>query len=190
VITQRVATELSTHRLLIRRITPADAASFFAVFSDVEVMRYWSTPPLTALVEAETRVATIVEHYRKADLFQFGVERRLDGQFLGTCTLHHIHEQNRRAEIGYALGRPFWGQGYMHEALVALIDHAFRGLQLHRLEADIDPRNEASARSLERLGFQREGLLRERWVVNGEVSDSALYGLLAAEWLRAQPVPA
>jgi RimJ/RimL family protein N-acetyltransferase len=70
----------------------------------------------------------------------------------------------------------------MHEVLCAYVDHLFGPLQLHRLEADIDPRNLASARSLERLGFQKEGHLRERWIVEGEVSDTALYGLLATEW--------
>ena len=66
----------------------------------------------------------------------------------------------------------------MSEAGSALIEHAFGTLNLHRIEADIDPRNVASARLLERLGFVREGLLRDRWIVGGEVSDSALYGLL------------
>lgn len=181
-IAQRFTTELITSRLRLRRLTPDDAQAYFDVFSNADVMRYWSSPALTALAQAEEKVAGILEHYRKGDLFQLGVERKLDGQLIGTCTLHQIHEQNRRAEIGYALGRPFWGQGYMHEALVALIEHGFREMGLHRLEADIDPRNEASARSLERVGFQREGLLRERWIVDGEVSDSALYGLLAGEW--------
>lgn len=185
-IAQRVATELSTSRLLVRRLTPADAQAFFDVFSNADVMLYWSSPPMTSLAQAEKKIGEILEHYRKGDLFQFGIERKLDRQLIGTCTLHQLHEQNRRAEIGYALGRPFWGQGYMHEALVALIDHAFRVAGLHRLEADIDPRNEASARSLERLGFQREGLLRERWIVGDDISDSALYGLLAAEWLHMQ----
>lgn len=72
------------------------------------------------------------------------------------------------------------------EALRALLDHGFGALQLNRIEADIDPRNAASACSLERLGFTREGLLRERWIVDGEVSDTSLYGLLARQW-RAGP---
>ena len=92
-----------------------------------------------------------------------------------------------RSEVGYALGRSYWGNGYMHEAMHALVDHAFRAMKMHRLEADIDPRNEASAKSLARLGFTREGLLRERWIVGGEISDSALYGLLASEWRGAAP---
>ncbi|MBL8525510.1 MAG: GNAT family N-acetyltransferase [Betaproteobacteria bacterium] len=175
--------ELLTERLRIRRITQQDAPSFFAIFSNADVMRYWSSPALTDLGQAQEKIASILEHYQSGDLFQFGIERKSDRQLIGTSTLHQIHAQNRRAEIGYALGRDHWGQGYMQEALTALINHAFGAMALHRLEADIDPRNEGSAKSLERMGFTREGYLRERWIVGGEVSDSALYGLLAREWL-------
>jgi RimJ/RimL family protein N-acetyltransferase len=66
----------------------------------------------------------------------------------------------------------------MHEALAALIDHVLGPMALRRLEAEIDPRNTASARILQRLGFVQEGLLRQRWFSKGELPDSALYGLL------------
>ncbi len=98
------------------------------------------------------------------------------------CTLFDINTICRRAEIGYALGSGVWGKGYMNEALTALLGYGFTELDLNRVEADIDPRNEASAKTLERLGFTREGLLRERWIVDGEVSDTAYYGLLRREW--------
>ncbi len=137
------------------------------------------------LNQAKQKIADILAHYEQGDLFQFAIARKSDSIMIGTCTLWNIHAQNRRAEVGYALGRAYWGMGYMHEAMQALVDHAFRVMQLHRLEADIDPRNEASAKSLVRLGFKREGLLRERWIVGGEISDSALYGLLASEWRAA-----
>ena len=117
---------------------------------------------------------------------RLGIERRSDNALLGTCALFNFHEASRRAEIGYALGRAAWGAGYMHEALTALVTHAFTPLNLHRLEADIDPRNTGSARTLERLGFQREGHLRERWIVEGEISDTVWYGLLRREWENAR----
>ena len=68
------------------------------------------------------------------------------------------------------------------EALRGFIDYAFGVLAMNRIEADIDPRNARSAKSLERLGFVKEGFLRERWIVAGEVSDTALYGLLRRDW--------
>ena len=175
-------TVLTTDRLTIRRMRTDDVQAYFAIFSDPAVMRYWSSPPLADMTAAEQKIAEILAHYEKGDLFQLAIERQTDRQMIGTCTLHQIHLQNRRAEVGYALGSAFWGNGYLVEAMHALIDHAFGVMHLHRLEADIDPRNEASAKSLERLGFMREGHLRERWIVGGEVSDSALYGLLASEW--------
>ena len=176
---------LTTDRLTIRRITQADAQPYLEIFSDANVMRYWGSPALTELKQADEKINQILEHYEKGDLFQLAIERRADAKMIGTCTLWNIHLQNCRAEVGYALGRSYWGYGYMFEAMQALVEHAFRVMRLHRLEADIDPRNEASAKSLARLGFTREGLLRERWIVGGEISDSALYGLLASEWRGA-----
>lgn len=71
----------------------------------------------------------------------------------------------------------------MHEALSVLLDYGFAVLDLNRVEADIAPRNDGSRRTLARLGFVQEGHLRERWIVDGEVSDTHLYGLLRRDWL-------
>ncbi len=75
-----------------------------------------------------------------------------------------------------------WGYGYMQEALTAFLDFGFDQLGLNRVEADTDPRNERSMRLLERLRFTKEGHFRERWIVDGEVSDAAMYGLLRKDW--------
>lgn len=70
----------------------------------------------------------------------------------------------------------------MGEALQALVNLGFQELNLNHIEADIDPRNAPSRRCLERLGFKQEGYLRERWIVNDEACDSALYGLILSDW--------
>jgi RimJ/RimL family protein N-acetyltransferase len=108
-----------------------------------------------------------------------------DDLVIGTATLFNIDLDNGRAELGYALGQDYWGKGFMNEALQALLEYAFGGLSLRRLEADVDPRNVASIRTLERLGFKKEGFLRERWCVAGEIQDALFYGLLKREWNRA-----
>ena len=118
------------------------------------------------------------------DHLRLGIELTAGAKLVGTCALWRIDAQCRRAEIGYVLGFQDWGQGYMHEALSALLDYAFTELNLNRVEADTDPRNERSTRLLDRLKFSKEGLFRERCIVDGEISDSAMYGLLRRDWNR------
>jgi RimJ/RimL family protein N-acetyltransferase len=169
-------------RVVLRHLTEDDVDALFAIFSNPEVMRYWSTLPMTDRREALDLLEHVHGSFRRGTLFQWGVARRGDDLVIGTCTLFNFETDNRRAEIGYALGREHWGQGYMREALEALLGYAFGELDLQRLEADVDPRNSSSIRSLERLGFQREGYLRERWRVGGDVQDALFFGLLRREW--------
>ncbi|MBA4342365.1 MAG: GNAT family N-acetyltransferase [Methylibium sp.] len=173
---------LRTERLLLRPYRPADAQALLDIFSDPLVMRYWSSPPWTSIDQAHAAIERDAKSLESGEHLRLGLERLEDGRLLGQCTLFAISAQCRRAEIGYGLAASAWGHGYMHEALRALVAYGFENLDLNRIEADIDPRNTASARSLERLGFAKEGYLRERWIVGDEVSDSAMYGLLRKDW--------
>ncbi len=180
---------MRTERLVLRSLREPDAPALFAIFSDPEVMRYWSSPPWASIDEAHAMVTRDQQAMATGDYLRLGLVRADTDTLIGTCTLFSINAACRRAEVGYSLAQPAWGHGYMHEALRALLDYGFSEMQLNRIEADIDPRNNASARSLDRLGFTGEGFLRERWIVNGEVSDTALYGLLQREWLAARKLP-
>ena len=142
--------------------------ALYGIFSHPEVMRYWSTPPLADRESAVTLLNEIHDGFKRRALLKWGIARNTDNALIGTTTLFNLDFNSRRAEIGYGLGRAHWGHGYMHEALTALLNYAFDVLEFRRLEADVDPRNVASIRTVERLGFQREGYLRERWQVNGE----------------------
>ncbi|WP_374674474.1 GNAT family N-acetyltransferase [Ideonella sp.] len=188
---------LRTARLHLRPLAAGDEADLFAIFGDPQVMRYWSTPPwqglddAVAAIERDRRTLAGRQDLRLGVVLHAG---EAAGRLVGTVSLFRIDASNRRAEIGYALARSQQGSGLMHEALQALVatafDHTpgapFDDLALHRLEADADPRNAASCRTLQRLGFLREGLLRERWQVGGELSDSAWYGLLRPDWLASR----
>ena len=96
--------------------------------------------------------------------------------------LPKIDRGQRRAELGIAIGADHWGRGHARAALGRVLQYGFEDLQLHRLEADVDPDNAASLRLFEALGFQREGLLRQRWFMHGRWCDSVLLGLLQPEW--------
>lgn len=163
-------------RVILRWLTADDVDALHEIFSDPEVARYLAIPRQRSRAETERFLATIHEGYRTGTLYQWGVEHA--GRIVGTCTLGGIDWENRRAEIGFVLGRASWSRGLMADALAALIPHAFGEMGLHRLEADVDPRNSASLRLLERLGFQREGYLRERYFKDGEIQDSVILGLL------------
>jgi ribosomal-protein-alanine N-acetyltransferase len=169
---------LTTPRLILRPLCDEDAHALFAIWSDADAMRYFSIPLMTHIEQAADRISRAMERSAEGEAFIFALEMRATGEVLGDCALLHADKQCRRIEIGFSLNRGHWGNGYMTEAASALIEHAFGALNMRRIEADIDPRNVASARLLERLGFVREGLLRERWMVGDEISDSAFYGLL------------
>ena len=173
---------LTTERLLLREVADRDVDAVFEMESDPVAMRYWSRPPMQDPSEARAAVERAKGFFASRAGLRWSVCLAADGEMLGHVSLFNLNEQSAHAEIGYGLLRRHWGRGYMHEALEAVIDWAFGPLGMRRLEADIAPGNEASIRALERHGFAREGLLRERWQVAEEISDSLLMGLLAREW--------
>jgi RimJ/RimL family protein N-acetyltransferase len=114
------------------------------------------------------------------------MDRSSDGAFIGWCGLTRWNPDYRSASLGYCLSDAAWGHGYATEAARALLRWAFDTLDLNRVQAETDTRNLASARVLEKVGFVREGMLREDCIVNGEVSDSWVFGLLRREWRPLQ----
>src|SRR5215217_9524919 len=180
---------ITTPRLVLRWISEDDIDGLYDVFSDPQVMRYWSSGPLPNREAAAAMQREIAEGNLDETMMKWGLALRESNFVIGTTTLFNLNLDNGRAELGYAMSRAYWGKGYMNEALRALLSHAFDVMKLRRLEADVDPRNTASIRTLERLGFQREGFLRERWHVNGEIQDALFYGLLRHDWLQNKSYP-
>ena len=178
---------LETPRLRLRPYRPTDAAAMFALYSDPRVMRYWSFPPWREQAQAAAYLERVIAETGAGQVLAWAVAQREDDLLVGTATLHSWHRDQARAEIGYSLSPAHQGRGLASEALRAVLGYAFGALGLRRVEADVDPRNGASCRLLERLGFRQEGLLRARWEVAGEVCDSAFFGLLADEFLAAAP---
>lgn len=173
---------LTSQRLSLLPLSDADASALFAHCADPRVMRYGSGSAWTSPGQATDKIERHRRGIATGESICLALRSRADQRFVGTVDLFLIDAQSRRAELGYSLVFEAWGQGYMTEALTVVLDHAFGSLGLNRIEADVDPRNVASIACLERLGFQREGLLRERWILDGEVSDSVLYGLLRSDW--------
>lgn len=168
-------TTLHTPRLTLRPLTPADLPALVAYRNDPAVARFqgWSVP-----VSAEQVQGLVSPEPLGAPGW---VQRAVvcGADLLGDVALN---TQGQQAELGITLARAAQGQGYAREAAQAVLAHAFGALQLHRVHAAIDPRNQAVAHLLTRLGFRHEGTARQSYWHRVEWTDEAHYGLLASEW--------
>lgn len=169
-------------RIALRWLTEQDVPDLFEIFRDPEVARFIGIPQMEDEQDARELVREIEDLAEAKTLYQWGVADLEDDRVLGTVTLADLDWKNERAEIGFVVGRAHWRKGYANKAVRLLLDHAFGDLGLHRIEADVDPRNEGSLRLLENLGFQREGYLPERHLIDGERQDTVFLGLLAPAW--------
>ncbi|HEY5111594.1 MAG TPA: GNAT family protein [Acidimicrobiales bacterium] len=173
---------LPTARLRLRPFNDSDENALFALHSNAHVLRYWDAPPWSERLRAERFITACREMTEAGTGARLAVDRVSDGAFIGWCSLTRWNPDYRSASMGYCFDDAAWGHGYATEAARALLQWAFDTLEMNRVQAETDTRNTASARVLEKLGFVREGTLREDCVVNGEVSDSWVYGLIRREW--------
>ena len=171
--------DLQTQRLLLRRLQITDAAALFEILSDPETTRYWGRPAMTDLREAERYTQENLDWINEGRCLYWAVEEKASQKVIGTFALLRLNFSNRHGEVGYLLNRAWWSQGLMGEVMARVIQYAFEEMKLHRLEADTDPDNLASIKLLEKFGFEREGLFRDRWLVDGKWSDSLMLGLLS-----------
>lgn len=179
--------DLDAERVRLRHPRPTDADAVFAIFGDERAMRYWSHEAFETRAQAVDYLRSIDRGFAERTFCQWAITERGADELIGTVTLTGWDERNRRMELGYMLSPAHWGKGLASEAVRAVLRFGFERIGLHRVEAELDPRNAASARLLERLGFRYEGLLRERWWVYDEWCDSALYGLLRRDFDHAPP---
>lgn len=180
---------LHTERLDLRPIRPDDAQDLHAYRSLPEVCRYLYSEPLD---EAAAQAYAAARAQRAAlrtegDVLQLAVVVRASGLLIGDVTFVLTSVRHRQGRIGYVFHPGHGGRGYATEAARALLALGFDTLGLHRVQAELDGRNTASARLLERLGMRREGHLRENEYLDGTWSDEVVYGLLAREWRAARP---
>lgn len=163
-------------------MTERDASDVYRLYADKDAVRYGYAPKMESLDDARHVIDQTISLAKERTIFHFGVADRQDDRILGHATLFHWERAHRRAELGYSIHRTSWGRGLGTEAAAALLTFSFERLDIRRMEADVDPRNGASLRVLEKLGFVREGFMRERWELAGELQDGIFLGLLRREW--------
>ena len=172
---------LDTDRLRLRPLAPRDAEALFAIMSDDEAMRFWDWSPFREIQTVREVVASEIKSMESGEAFYWAACLKGTGAAIGTCDLSDIDHHHRRAEVGFAFHRSYWGNGYAFEAMTAVVAHAFGERDLERLGARLHAANHASRRLLERLGFSYEGRLRSHVLRDDARRDCLLYGLLRTE---------
>lgn len=175
---------LESARLRLRPYLDTDTVGLFALYGDPQITRYWSHPAWTDPAQAHLYLSLRKDEPTTA-VHAWAIADKDSNELIGALTFFSISGTHARAEVGYSLMSRLHGQGLGKEALITALKYGFEILSLYRIEADVDPRNTASVKLLEKLNFQREGFLRQRWRVNGEVCDSVLYGLLKEDYQAA-----
>jgi len=178
---------LETPRLFLRRMQASDAEALFRVLGDDEVTRYYDDATFTSVSQAEQQIAAWESGFIHKRSLRWGIVHKEAGALIGSCGMYSIHPWHLRASIGYELARSFWRQGFMTEALGALLALGFNTIGLNRIEAVVMLENSASIKLLENLGFCNEGLLREyeNWDSKG-FTDLCLLSLLKKAWPQAK----
>lgn len=162
-------------------IKPEDTAALAAYRSEPAVARYQSwSPPVTSTdaVRLVTEFAAGEPHV--AGWFQYSISRRSDGLLLADLGVR-LHDDLQTAELGITVASAHQSRGYATEAASAVVERLFSQRGLHKVSAECDARNTASAALLRRLGFQQEGLRRQHTWVKGEWTDDLLFGLLSTD---------
>jgi len=176
---------LETERLVLREITMDDLDWYIEHFSRPEMVEGQGFPGPESREVAEKELHQyIVDLFKRRDGFRWGVTLKGDPRLIGSLGFYKwVRPSGHMAETGYDLQREHWGKGIMSEAMRAVVDFGFEKMGLTRIEAFVYVSNRRSCGMLERLGFQREGLLRSRGVtVDGAIVDDAMYSLLRSDW--------
>lgn len=173
---------LKTPRLRLRQACLADVLPLLSVMQDARVLRYFGMEAFRTDLEALDEISCFNRIFTKEEGIRWVITMGDVDRYCGDIGFHKYHKFHARAELGYRLHPQYWGQGITTEAAVAVLNYGFSELSMNRVEALVDPRNAASLRVLEKLRFQREGLLRDYEFENGIFVDLLMFSLLKKEW--------
>jgi ribosomal-protein-alanine N-acetyltransferase len=177
--------ELYTDRLILREFTKEMAPDVQRLVGEWEVIRTLlgvSYPYKDGM--AEEWIATHRPAYEAGERVTWAVVQREEEALVGSITLHHLQPIHDSAELGYWLGRPYWGRGYATEAGREVVRYGFEDLGLHRIGASHLGSNLASGKVMRKIGMTHEGTRPEQYKIWGTYEDRVDYGLLARDWRK------
>ena len=178
--------QLETDRLILREMTLDDVEFYFRHFNNDRVVEgsCFSGPKSLEAAKEELELYCI-KPFKENRGIRWGIVRKEDNELIGTCGYYDWIKTAHRAEIGYDLNPAYWGQGIMTEALRAVLKHGFEKMGLNRIQVIIDSKNTRSLKLVHRLGFKKEGVLRQSSYFNGQFLDDVCFSLLKKEWTKS-----
>lgn len=165
----------------MRELTDKDAAVLHQYWSDAAVTEFFTEEPFETVEKSLSMVILLKELFRAEQGIRWAVTDKQDGRVLGTCGFHNVKREHYRAEMGYELGKKYWRQGIMSEALAAIIAYGFQTMRLNRIEAFVNFGNVRSMGILGKMGFNQDGLLRNYEFARGRFLDQYCYSLIKSD---------
>lgn len=172
---------LETERFVLRAAADSDSRDLLALYSDETVVEYMPFTPFESEQDALDEMSWYKKIFKEQTGLRWMIEDKESHRVIGTCGYLAYEKEHHRAEIGYDLLSSCWGRGVMTEVARAVLDFGFNQMQLNKVEAKVDPGNEASIRLLLKLGFQQEGLLRQHEFEKGRYVDLAIFSKLQSD---------
>ncbi len=175
---------LQSTNLIIRVLTKEDSSKLFNLYSDTEVQQYTNNERLKSLSDTQKLINSWNKEVIDQDLIFLGIFSRVTKDFLGTISLFNIDRKHSYATLGFQLVKDYWGRGIMNESLNNFVKFVFEKLKLHRIETQTFIGNVRSINVLNRLGFKKEGQLRQNFLIEGKYEDSYLWSILRSEFIK------
>ncbi len=170
---------IETERLLLRCMTMDDSNTFFSLRTNEKVIEHFNRAPDGSLEATRSKMQEILQMQEKNEAILWVIVFKDDpSKMIGNIGYWRIVKEHYRAEIGYLLSPEHWKKGIMKEALNAVVDYAFTTMNLHSIEANINPDNIASDALLESCGFVKEAYHKENYYHDGVFYDSIIYSRL------------
>ena len=181
--------QLETQRLILRKLTIEDDKAVFEYGSDPEVPKYMTWNVHKSIDDARSFINFTLGRYERDEAGEWGIVLKENNKLIGSIGFAWCDIKNRRAEIGYALARPYWGRGIMTEAVNRVLKFAFEQMELNRIECCHFPANEGSGRVMQKVGMSFEGMARQKMFVKGQYWDIKQYAILRSDWLEKKERP-
>ncbi|NQV42713.1 MAG: GNAT family N-acetyltransferase [Candidatus Marinimicrobia bacterium] len=178
--------KVNTDRLLLRGFQLSDAREIQNLAGDFEVAEMTLNIPHPYLEGmAETWMENHEKHFESGEGVVLAMVDLTSNELVGAVGLK-VNRRFNRAELGYWVGKPFWGQGFATEASEAILAYGFEKIKLNKIHASHMMRNPASGRVMQKIGMEQEGILKEHALKWDQFVDLAVYGILSSTWQAQQ----